>query len=390
MKKAKEKILYIVYLLFIVLLFYFFTIAYRTNKIYNFIKSDSIGWKGHVHEADKELGFKPLPNSRGVITFSLYPGDSIPVKYDESGFRIPVWQKSTNSVKRPLLLFIGCSFTFGYACLAEDTFSYLVGKYLNCTSLNAGVCSYGLSQMTILASKLIPKYKPDYVIVQYSPWLIDRVIQPIPWLVNLNIGVYAPIYIGAIPIPYFATVNNKNKIIFPQFQTKVFGLSIDKYKNSEKNFSDYLSFLRDIGIPLHIYDDYQKFVTSIKMTLNIIPKPINNRENVEEYGYKEIYKVCEENNSKMVLLVLGNRYYNKCYLNLTKNLKNIKIANADYALWHNIPKNERGAERYNEEYKHFSGNPPVLVDGHLNPKAHKIVAKVLCEAIAEGKQFSLN
>ncbi len=49
------------------------------------------------------------------------------------------------------MLTLGCSFTYGAANHAEDTFSYLVGNYFGGSTKNAGVSSYGLSQMVINA-----------------------------------------------------------------------------------------------------------------------------------------------------------------------------------------------------------------------------------------------
>jgi hypothetical protein len=72
------------------------------------------------------------------------------------------------------VLALGCSFTYGAATNAENTYPYLVGQRLAGTTRNAGVSSYGLSQMMILAKRLVPAYKPDYLLVQYSPWLVDR------------------------------------------------------------------------------------------------------------------------------------------------------------------------------------------------------------------------
>ena len=46
----------------------------------------------------------------------------------------------------------------------------VVAQGLGGTVLNAGKCAYGLSQMLILARRLIPRYRPDYVLVQFSPW----------------------------------------------------------------------------------------------------------------------------------------------------------------------------------------------------------------------------
>ena len=114
------------------------------------------------------------------------------MRFDKNGFRVPVGDTPTESHGSPLVLTLGCSFTYGDAVYARDTYPYLVGQSLKGTTKNAGCCSCGLSQMLILAGKLIPSHKPDYLIVQYSPWLISRSLSP-----------FSPTYGGKSPAPYF-------------------------------------------------------------------------------------------------------------------------------------------------------------------------------------------
>jgi hypothetical protein len=76
-----------------------------------------------------------------------------------------------------------------------------VAKETNLAYINAGISSYGLAHMLILAKKLIPRYKPDYVIVQYSPWLVAR-----------SVNIYGPIDVFLLPTPYFAAKNNQYEL----------------------------------------------------------------------------------------------------------------------------------------------------------------------------------
>ncbi|MCD6309655.1 MAG: hypothetical protein J7M18_03010, partial [Candidatus Eremiobacteraeota bacterium] len=169
MGKKKNIIFFIITIFLLFLLFsmlYLGTIIYRTALLQQ--KLD-FNWKYMGYTFHPELGFGHIPGSRTKLL-------NIPICYDENGFRIPKDKKYTE--KRPLILALGGSFTFGDMCFAENTFPFLVGKYLGGSTVNGGGCSYGLSQMLILARKLIPEYKPDIVLVQYSPWLVDRSITP--------------------------------------------------------------------------------------------------------------------------------------------------------------------------------------------------------------------
>src|SRR5215470_8398141 len=166
---------------------YFVYTARRTHALYFYVKTNQRGWRGLVYRWDAELGFAPIANSVGAETFPT--GDEIPARFDQDGFRIPLDDaKNTTRGQHPSVLTLGCSFTYGAAARAEDTYPYLVGQNLGGSAHNAAVSSYGLSQMLILARRLVPAQKPDYLLVQYSPWLVSRALDP-----------FAPTYFGKLP-----------------------------------------------------------------------------------------------------------------------------------------------------------------------------------------------
>src|SRR6185503_9741501 len=66
--------------------------SYRTALLYRYIKNNERGWRGTVHRADSELGFAPVPDSRGAEVFPT--GDDIPARYDQDGFRVPVEEET--------------------------------------------------------------------------------------------------------------------------------------------------------------------------------------------------------------------------------------------------------------------------------------------------------
>ncbi len=144
-------------------------LAFRAAKIYGLLKTPRVGVTGHVHRADPELGWSAVPGSQGALTFAV--GPSVPLRYDDEAFRTPVG--ATRPRQRPYVLALGCSFTHGDGCSAEDTFCDIVARRLGGTCLNAGQQAYGLSQMLILARRLIPRHRPEIVLVQYSSWLVE-------------------------------------------------------------------------------------------------------------------------------------------------------------------------------------------------------------------------
>src|SRR5262249_53413213 len=122
--------------------------------------------------ADPLLGYVPIPGATGIQLVPMSPG--LPVRFDENGFRVPVAHPKAAQEGSPSVLALGCSFTYGDVCLAEEAYPYVLSRLTGCRSMNAGMKSYGLAQMLILARRLIPQYRPDYVVVQYSPWLAQR------------------------------------------------------------------------------------------------------------------------------------------------------------------------------------------------------------------------
>jgi hypothetical protein len=340
--------------------------AYRSTTFYNYVKSNQRGWSGKVWRADKELGFVNIPNSRGSETMPI--GANVPTRIDKDGFRIPFEEKQRLINNNPVVLTLGCSFTYGAATQAKDTFPYLVGKYIGGSTKNAGVCSYGLSQMVLLANRLIPRHKPDYVIVQYSTWLVARAVR-----------TFAPSYFGKIPNPYYAEKDNLI-IMPPVFQTKVFDLPVDEYRNSQEGFADFLSFLWNVGLPLFLYDDFNIGVYTLASIFGLKDQPTTNYRAVIQYTYGEIHRVAEQNGAKMIIVLLG---HNHQQVIVEKELlpDDVIVVDAQSALLKRLENIDR--ESYQRQYNHWRGEPPRRVDAHPNEIAHRIIAEEIASQIIE-------
>lgn len=359
-------IMFLVPVVGIFLIYFVYTVS-RTQIMYNYIKSNSRGWIGQVHRADKELGFMPIPNSSG---FEKMPaGSDIPVRYDMEGFRVPADDDAQGSRNNhPVVLALGCSYTYGAATRAEDTFPYLTGKYLGGDTKNAGVCSYGLSQMVIVAKRMIPRYRPAFVVVQYSPWLVDRAILP-----------FAPSYFGKLPNPYYSG-ENRLMIEPPLFQTKIFELPVDTYQNANRGIGDFFPFLWEVGLPLFIHDDFHMGAYTFASAFGRKEQPTKNGRAVIQQAYEEIYNVSQQNGAALVIVILG---VDSRPVPLPRKLlpKDAVIVDAHDALLKRLPNPDRGS--YERQYAHWRGNPPRLVDVHPNEKAHKIIAEEIVVKITE-------
>jgi len=349
--------------------------AYQTIDFYQSIKTKERGWEGNVHVADAELGFSPVPNSYGTHLFPM--GPDIPMRYDEDGFRVPV-EKIEGSSKhpRPLVLALGCSVTYGDASYAKDTYPYLVGKSLKGTSKNAGVCSYGLSQMLLLAKKLLPIHKPDYLLVQYSPWLVSRAQDP-----------FAPSSYGKVPTPFFYDIGDNFALNSPVFLAKVMELPIDRYRHGERGVMDALSFYWNVGLPLFFHDDFNMLKYYISRSIGILPNPTKRREDLVEYVYGEIYNEAKEHGAKLVIVVLGAAAKPVVVKDLSFPSDAILVHAHDALLNYLTSVNNID---YMRAYAHWRGSPRRLVDIHPNKFAHRIIARAIVSTIAQAEMETSN
>ena len=337
---------------------YFGYVAYRTFSIYSHIKSNLYGgWNGAIHRTDDELGYAPIPNSLGD---QLLPrGAAIPVRYDQDGFRVPKDYRQPSSGRRPVLLALGCSFTYGKSIPAEDAFAFKVGEELGATVRNAGVFGYGLAHMLIQAKKIAPEIKPDYLIVQYSPWLVERSVSP-----------FAPTAFGKIPVPYFFEQGTL-MIQPPLFEAKIIQLPIEKYRNKKTGFFDFLSFLTHVGIPLFVHDDVNIGHYAIRRMISRTPDPAEDHLAIVSHVYGEFSRIALANHSQLVIVAL-TRPDKTDELPVDLFPKNAIVVNGYAALLRKL--DTVNEETYRRTYNHWAGDPPVLVDVHPNTHAHQIIA----------------
>ncbi len=352
---------------------YGISIVWRTRGLYDEVKSGWRGWTGKVHGSDPELGLRLVPNGRGAETFSI--GPDVPSRVDAEGFRVPVDAPEASEKKRPIVLALGCSFTFGAACKAEDTFAWRTAQGLNGTCLNSGICSAGAAQMLILARRLIPEYKPDFVLAEYAPWLPARAADP-----------FAQTNMGLIPTPYFVNTKSGIELHPPAFDTIAFDLPIAEYKQTPRGLGDFTSFLFRVGVPLLVHDDRHSWELSIARSLGSEP-PIASYDQIAALVWPEIARLCRENGARMIVVWFDGRPMGESWdlppVLAELGAHGVPIAHASEALIARLPEKTRPA--YIQAYTHKRGDPPVCVDGHPNPLAHEIVAEEILRAIHEAR-----
>ncbi|GAB3174044.1 hypothetical protein [Telluribacter humicola] len=317
---------------------------------------------GKVYVNDDLLGYKHLPHSTGYRQLGFR---DIIIYHDENGNRIPQGYKHTG--RRPLVLYLGCSVSYGDAVFADSTFAYYLSQKLGGDYVNAATSGYGLSQMVLKAEELIPKLKPDYVVTQYTTWLAHR-----------SMNAYQSFLGGTFPIPYFS----EEGVQSPVFSPKGLRIPLADFKHTPRNGWDFTKFYARVA-PVLIYQDVMSGVTGLKMMVGITPKPLKDAEKVEQYGYGRIADLCDKYGAKMYVWTTGTgwSYETKLPPALVYDRK-IPVIHADTALIKKF--NIQDGDRYGRLYGHWykpNGKDSVMADGHPNPFAHQIIADEMYKII---------
>lgn len=345
-------------------------LCFQSHKYWTLLNLNSLGWKGRIHRADSALGYVPIPRSSGAMFLS--DGSKIPVFYNSLGFRSDLEHFSKPSVNNVettnYFLGLGCSFMFGFGVPVESTFCYLVANELGMIPLNAGRCSYGLAEMVLLARKIIPELRPKFVLVQYSPWLVER-----------SQKRYAPTFCGLLPHPYFIQETGaKLGIHEPDFETAIFRNDLGKFKVSEGSVTEFINFTLKFWLPLLIYDSLNSGMVGLKEFAGFIGQPCQNSANIVEIAYAEIASICKQSGSRMIIVFLGmdNTAY-EIPASLAK--LNVLGVNAQQYLVEQLPENSY--REYAKNYYHWGNKPLKIIDKHPNSWAHQIIAHIIKKKI---------
>ncbi len=352
--------------------FYAAVLVARSGFLYFYIKQHGAGWRGRLITADPDLGFRMIPNARGAEILSI--GPDVPVRIDADGFRVPLSESDVAAAGTPRALAIGCSFTFGAACVAEETYTSDLSRTLGFRCINAGVPSFGLSQVVIQAQRLIPRYHPDYVIVQYSPWLVAR-----------SQVYYAPSHFGKFPTPYFfESAGDTVAIHPPEFSEIATELPITDYRDTPQGFVDFCRFAFRAGLPLYLHDDCHAAILFAKRQMSLTPAPCKDRQKIVDGAYGEISRICKQHHAKMLILVLDVSTTADAHQSF-QHIPDARVIDAHGALLRQLRPmvQELSFEAFVSVYGHRRGNPPQLIDHHPNRTAHWIISVEISRALRE-------
>lgn len=365
---TKKKIVFaLIPLSLLVVLIYAGYAGYRSKLYYNDIKG-APQWDRRMVTLDRDLGYAVIPNSRGnmVIDGGRYPVLSC---HDADGFRVALDHYEKSDDKRPLLLALGDSFTYGFGLEVEQSFTQLVADQLNGTAKNAGGNGYGLAQMLILARRHIPALKPDYVLVQYSPWVTARSVYP-----------FAPTTFSTVPVPYFSVENLEFQMAPPLFGALETKLPISEYVVRGKSLGDFMSFFFRIGLPMRVYTDFNLQVYGAKRRLGLTPEPATSRFQVEMQVYNEIAELCRQNGSEMLVVAIPN-WQGTTGITLDVVPAGVIVVLADRAMYKSLP--DTSSQTFLANYAIHWGDH---MNAHHNAAANRIIAAAVMEGINSIRQ----
>lgn len=328
-----------------------------------------------LFRSDPVLGYAPMANQSGAFLFPR--GLTVPIHFDAGGFRVPD-RPAADGGSRPVMLALGCSYTFGDAVAAEDTFvEQLAARLGGLAPKNAGVSGYGLAQMTLLAERLIPDLRPAMVLVQYSPWLVDRAIS----------GT-APSAFGDIPTPHFVTRDGRTSLEPPAFETALFRLPFFRYGERVAGAPpSALSFYTEVALPYAAWTDAHRVSTWLRRWRSSGDEA--SRLAAVQTAYQRIAAAARGVGARLVVVALagGPTPVSADVLEILNGIPAATVVDAEpflaRALGTPAPVT---ASDYHRAYAVWAGSPPVQIDPHPNVRANQLIAEALAGALPTPSQ----
>ncbi len=133
-------------------------------------------------------------------------------------------------------------------------------------------------------------------------------------------------------------------------------------------------------MPLRIHDDLGRTAVRCKQMVGVTPKPCRDRDRVAEAGYRELLRLCQAANARMVIVVLGAGIEAVEMPAAITDL-GVPIAQAHTKLIDQLP--QKDEDSYRKAYANWRGEPPRMVDTHPSPHAHSIIAETIVEAVRQ-------
>lgn len=197
-----------------------------------------------MFEQDSILGWR---NKEGVYNYPGYGGSdkNIEVTILKGGFRKTSSLQNNDRSTKPKILYIGGSFTYGFAISDHENFAWKTQeKLLEYEILNAGVNAYGSYQSLLNLEIILPELNnPKVIIYGMIQHHANRNTAPTSWAGSLTSTSRVP---GGIRIPY-ATYSNEKVIRHEPKGYKTLPLSnkLSTFKLLERKLLNYKAKVTD-------------------------------------------------------------------------------------------------------------------------------------------------
>ena len=324
-----------------------------------------------LFRADPMLGYVPVPGASGAF---LFPGGGVvPIKFDAQGFRVPV-AAADRSADRPAVLTLGCSYAFGDAVPAEETFTWRLGDRLGGPAINAGVSGYGLAQMLVLAERLVPVYRPRILLVEYAGWLVERALSET-----------APSAFGDIPTPYFTDANGEWRVAPPVFETAVFSAPFFAFSDrSGAAPPGRRTFFTRAAMPYFAWTDAHRLGVTVRKWRGRVPPPSGDRLGAIRHAYRRLAEIAAAASASMVVVALAGSPASptpEIIAALTASPGTTVVDAEAYLARQPDGTAAMSPQAYRERYAVWAGTPPKMVDPHPNALANALIADAILASI---------
>jgi hypothetical protein len=211
------------------------------------------------------------------------------------------------------------------------------------------------------AAYLIPKYKPQLVVVEYQDMQV------------LRCHSY---YLNEFPVhhalPYFSDAPDGSFILHPPvFQNDLDTVICQITPSTPVSLKECLTMLK-LGGKFMIADHCRWGVTTVRSVCGNLPKPTRKRQAIMDFALHSIDSICKQNGAR--LLICGINYNDQysvdssyCYVNAEKKMRSLL----------------KPSESYDAKYRIHRGNPPVRINDHHNEYANGLIAHEIMEKVKE-------
>jgi hypothetical protein len=223
--------------------------------------------------------------------------------------------------------------------------------------------------MLLLARRLIPQYRPDYVLAQHSPWLAGR-----------GASGFARATFGRVPVPYFAEDPGGFVLRPPVFSSVLFRLPFERFDRPRRGVHEATVMFARATLPLFLHDDAQMAAYHARRFLGLLPAPATDLVAVERAAYVEMATLAREHGARLVVVHLSQPLEKTLSPSWDSARRAGALAvDAQEALNRRVL--DGRPETYSRMFRHWRGDPPEFVDPHPNATAHEIIAEAVVAAV---------